>query len=81
MPICVTLAQSSNQLERNLTFVPQTVKRFSHPRHSDARLIEPIKKTRVAEEVADRIRTLILDDAFPQGQRCPRNASLPNSSE
>jgi len=54
--------------------VPLTVKRFSHPRGSQAGLIEPIKKTRVAEEVADRIRTLILDGTFPQGDRCPRNA-------
>jgi GntR family transcriptional repressor for pyruvate dehydrogenase complex len=48
--------------------VLQTVKRFSNPRASEARLIEPIKKTRVAEEVADRIRVLILDGTFPQGQ-------------
>jgi GntR family transcriptional regulator, transcriptional repressor for pyruvate dehydrogenase complex len=63
-------------LERNLTFVPQTVKRFPPPRGSEARLIEPIKKTRVAEEVADRIRMLILDGTFPQGQPLPSERVL-----
>ena len=33
--------------------------------------IEPIKKTRVAEEIADRIRVLILDDTFPTGRPLP----------
>jgi GntR family transcriptional repressor for pyruvate dehydrogenase complex len=56
--------------------VPLTVKRFSHPRSSQALLIEPIKKTRVAEEVADRIRTLILDGTFPQDQPLPSERVL-----
>ena len=56
--------------------MPPTVKRFSRPRASVARLIEPIKKTRVAEEVANRIRTLILDDTFPQGQPLPSERVL-----
>ncbi len=56
--------------------MPQTVKRFSPPRGSDARLIAPIKKTRVAEEVADRIRMLILDGTFPQGQPLPSERVL-----
>jgi len=56
--------------------VPRTVKRFVHPRSSEARLIEPIKKKRVAEEVADRIRTLILDGTFPQGQPLPSERVL-----
>jgi GntR family transcriptional regulator, transcriptional repressor for pyruvate dehydrogenase complex len=56
--------------------VPQTVKRFSHPRAGEARLIEPIKKTRVAEEVADRIRVLILDGTFAQGQPLPSERVL-----
>ena len=34
----------------------------------EARLIEPIKKTRVAEEIADRIRMLILDATFAPGR-------------
>jgi GntR family transcriptional repressor for pyruvate dehydrogenase complex len=38
---------------------------------ADARLIAPIRKTRVAEEIADRIRLLILDGAFPAGQPLP----------
>ena len=56
--------------------MPRTVKRFSRPHGSVARLIEPIKKTRVAEEVANRIRTLILDDTFPQGQPLPSERVL-----
>ncbi len=56
--------------------MPRTVKRFVHPLSSEARLIEPIKKTRVAEEVADRIRTLILDGTFPQGQPLPSERVL-----
>ena len=54
----------------------RTVKRFVHPRSNEARLIEPIKKKRVAEEVADRIRTLILDGTFPQGQPLPSERVL-----
>ena len=56
--------------------MPLTVKRFSRPRGSEVQLIEPIKKTRVAEEVANRIRTLILDDTFPQGQPLPSERVL-----
>ncbi len=36
----------------------------------------PIKKTRVAEEVADRIRTMILDGTYPQGQPLPSERVL-----
>ena len=54
----------------------QSVNRFPHARASEARLIEPIKKTRVAEEVADRIRTLILDGTFPQGRPLPSERVL-----
>ena len=54
----------------------QSVNRFSDSRGSEARLIEPIKKTRVAEEVADRVRTLILDGTFPQGQPLPSERVL-----
>ena len=56
--------------------MPQTVKRFIHPRGGDALHIQPIKKTRVAEEVADRIRMLILDGTFPQGQPLPSERVL-----
>jgi GntR family transcriptional repressor for pyruvate dehydrogenase complex len=52
------------------------VNRFSQDSGREARLIEPIKKTRVAEEVADRIRTLILDGTFPQGQPLPSERVL-----
>ena len=40
------------------------------------RCIEPIKKTRVAEEVADRIRLLILEGTFPPGQPLPGERQL-----
>jgi len=49
----------------------QTVKEFTDPRGDEAAVFEPIKKTRIAEEVADRIRTLILDGTFPPGQPLP----------
>jgi GntR family transcriptional repressor for pyruvate dehydrogenase complex len=60
----------------NLTSARQTVKRFAHLRDGETRLIEPIKKTRIAEEVADRIRTLILDGTFPPGRPLPSERVL-----
>jgi DNA-binding FadR family transcriptional regulator len=42
----------------------------------DSRLITPIKKTRVAEEVADRIRALMLDGSFPPGEPIPSERHL-----
>jgi GntR family transcriptional repressor for pyruvate dehydrogenase complex len=38
--------------------------------------IEPVRKARVAEEVADRIRVLILDGTFPAGQALPAERAL-----
>lgn len=38
--------------------------------------IEPIRKTRVAEQVADRIRLLILDGTFPSGRPLPAERQL-----
>ena len=52
------------------------VKRFAHPPGDESRLITPIKKTRVAEEVADRIRVLMLDGTFPPGQPLPSERHL-----
>jgi GntR family transcriptional regulator, transcriptional repressor for pyruvate dehydrogenase complex len=53
----------------------ETVKPRPLPRHGtadrSARFLEPIKKTRVAEEIADRIRVLILDGTFPTGSPLP----------
>jgi len=37
----------------------------------EAALIQPIRKARVAEEIADRIRVLILDGTLPAGQPLP----------
>jgi GntR family transcriptional repressor for pyruvate dehydrogenase complex len=45
-------------------------------RRSDSSLIGPIKKTRLAEEIADRIRVLILDGTFPPGRPLPGERSL-----
>ena len=52
------------------------VKRFAQPSGGDSRLITPIKKTRIAEEVADRIRVLMLDGTFPAGQPLPSERHL-----
>lgn len=42
----------------------------------DSGLIESIRKKRVAEQVADRIRVLILDGTFPAGQALPAERAL-----
>ena len=52
------------------------VKRFAHSTSGEARLITPIKKTRVAEEVADRIRMLMLEGTFPPGEPLPSERHL-----
>jgi GntR family transcriptional repressor for pyruvate dehydrogenase complex len=39
-------------------------------------LIRPIRKTRVAEEIADRIRVLILDGTVPAGEALPAERAL-----
>jgi GntR family transcriptional repressor for pyruvate dehydrogenase complex len=55
------------------------VKRFAQPSQSsgdDPRMITPIKKTRIAEEVADRVRTLMLDGTFPAGEPLPSERHL-----
>ena len=45
-------------------------------RSAGAALIEPIKKTRVAEGVADQMRMLILEGTFPPGQPLPGERQL-----
>lgn len=60
----------------NVTRAGRAVKGSISPRASDAQLIEPIKKTRIAEEVADRIRKLILDGTFPAGRPMPSERRL-----
>jgi GntR family transcriptional repressor for pyruvate dehydrogenase complex len=60
----------------NLPSTRNAVKRFAHPSGGEARLITPIKKTRVAEEVADRIRVLMLDGTFPAGEPLPSERHL-----
>jgi len=60
----------------NLPSTRNAVKRFAHPSSGEARLITPIKKTRIAEEVADRIRVLMLDGTFPPGEPLPSERHL-----
>jgi DNA-binding FadR family transcriptional regulator len=60
----------------NLPSTRSAVKRFAHPSGGDARLITPIKKTRIAEEVADRIRVFMLDGTFPPGEPLPSERHL-----
>jgi GntR family transcriptional regulator, transcriptional repressor for pyruvate dehydrogenase complex len=64
----------------SVTSAPRPVKGSDVSRRRSAgpelRLIEPIKKTRVAEEIADRIRVLILDGTFPEGQPLPAERPL-----
>ena len=56
--------------------MPRPVKRFLQQRDGQAAVIQPIKKTRIPEEVADRIRALILDGTFPPGQPLPAERVL-----
>ena len=46
------------------------------PANAGARLIVPIKKTRVADEIANRIRILILDSTFKRGRPLPSERDL-----
>jgi GntR family transcriptional regulator, transcriptional repressor for pyruvate dehydrogenase complex len=59
---------------------PRGVKRSAAPRrppHSrESRLIRPIKKTRLAEEIADRIRRLLRDGTLPSDRPLPSERSL-----
>jgi DNA-binding FadR family transcriptional regulator len=60
----------------NVPSARNAVKRFAHPSGDESRLITPIKKTRIAEEVADRIRVLMLDGTFPPGEPLPSERHL-----
>jgi GntR family transcriptional repressor for pyruvate dehydrogenase complex len=59
----------------SVTSGPQPVKQRSAPSRRSAdvpsHLFKPIKKIRVAEEIADRIRVLVLDGTFPTGHPLP----------
>jgi GntR family transcriptional regulator, transcriptional repressor for pyruvate dehydrogenase complex len=54
----------------------QTVKRVAPTRENVIQLVQPIKKRRVADEIADRIRGMILAGAFPPGQPLPAERDL-----
>ena len=60
----------------NLAPPSGTVKHSTPSRGRHSQLIQPIKKTRIAEEVADRIRMLVLDGTFPPGQPLPSERLL-----
>lgn len=63
----------------SLTSGDRRVKRPGGPRRRTAGaadLITPIRKTRVAEEIANRIRVLMLDGTFPAGQPLPAERAL-----
>jgi DNA-binding FadR family transcriptional regulator len=62
--------------DQTLSPVRNAVKRLTHSSGDDSHLITPIKKTRVAEEVADRIRVLMLDGTFPPGEPLPSERHL-----
>jgi GntR family transcriptional repressor for pyruvate dehydrogenase complex len=62
--------------KESLASSAQAIAALSTHRRGEASALGPIKKTRVAEEVADRIRTLILDGTFPQGQPLPSERFL-----
>jgi GntR family transcriptional repressor for pyruvate dehydrogenase complex len=57
-------------LERN------AVKRLAPPFSEESRIFTPIKKTRIAEEVADRIRVLMLEGTFPPVEPLPSERHL-----
>ena len=52
------------------------VKRIAQPSSEESRVFTPIKKTRIAEEVADRIRELMLDGTFPPVEPLPSERHL-----
>lgn len=64
---------------RSLTPVSQRVKRAGRPVPPAAQpssLIQPIKKTRVAQAIADRIRALILNGTLPPARPLPAERLL-----
>ena len=59
-----------------LTPALRRVKRLAASRSLARGRTAPVRKTRVAEEVADRIRVLILDGTFPAGHALPAERAL-----
>ncbi len=63
----------------SLTSAPRAVKRVAGRRRPSSResgLIQPFKKTRVPEEIADRLRLLVLDGTYPPGRPLPSERLL-----
>ena len=58
------------------TGLPKAEKRRQFRQNRPVTRIEPIKKTRVAEEIADRVRELILDGTFQPGRALPSERVL-----
>ena len=53
-----------------------TVKRVPEQGKRVIQIVQPIKKRRLAEEVADRVRGMILEGAFPPAQPLPAERDL-----
>jgi GntR family transcriptional repressor for pyruvate dehydrogenase complex len=51
-------------------------RRARRPPPGASRLLAPIRKTRIPEEIADRVRLLILDGTFPAGRPLPSERIL-----
>ena len=63
----------------SLTSALRPVKRAAGPRRPSSResgLIQPFKKTRIPEEIADRLRLLVLDGTYPPGRPLPSERLL-----
>jgi GntR family transcriptional repressor for pyruvate dehydrogenase complex len=78
--VCYTGPVVGPVKSRSLTSTRRRVKRPAGPAPApsgrQAALIRPIKKTRLAEEIADRIRVLILDGTLPPGRPLPAERLL-----
>jgi GntR family transcriptional regulator, transcriptional repressor for pyruvate dehydrogenase complex len=66
----------SRSLTSTLRRVKRPAGRAPAPSGRQAALIRPIKKTRLAEEIADRIRVLILDGTLPPDRPLPAERLL-----
>ena len=67
------MTPARQSVKRSVTRLAASRRRAPGP---DSFLIAPIRKTRVAEEIADRIRMLILDGTFPPGRPLPAERQL-----
>jgi GntR family transcriptional regulator, transcriptional repressor for pyruvate dehydrogenase complex len=73
-PVVEPVRRHSLPLARTGVKAPQASRVRQNAR--EAQLIEPIRKTRVHEEIADRIRQLILEGTYPPGEPLPSERVL-----